>query len=133
MKAIEKLTEILCSKEDVKKDVMELRFWTNVLIWWHKIRQVINEYPDPSSILVTRYLGCTCWKKWEYKILWNNLEERHLRMYCESNGIKYTMYESYFQFIDSLVIIKFDNKKPFHKQNQETLLNIVNYLEINKK
>ena len=141
MKAIEKLTEILCTEESVRKDIMEFRFgckWINFYTS-PKIETVI------SDIRGWNFYSLIDWFETHFphksqivEILWNDLEERHLRMYCEKKGLlcffwinKLELWKPWKE--SNSLWIKINNNLPFHKQSEETLLSIVDDLEINKK
>ena len=161
MTPLERLTALLCECESVKKDVMELRFgcrisqhshckketiylwetpnedscmWSN-LFYTYDIR---NEFPywESSSEYSDDFRGNN--KHNDFNIIWNPIEERHLRMYCIENQILCSFENSwYIMFVDNRNtpkshIIEYDDSKPLYQQSNETLEKIVKFLESNK-
>ncbi len=136
MKPIEELTNILCECESVREDQQELRFWTIVKMnWYNNIYTLTQLYQREDA------------EKWDWqikedmewvinihnieKIIWNPIQDHHLRIYCVENGIN-LITNSYWEMAtpDKSVIIKLD-MKPLSEQSDETLTKIINL--INKK
>jgi len=80
---LEKLTNLLCKDEEVKKD-----------------------------------------------IIWNDIQDHHLRIYCFNKNIKIEYSKQNILFIknDYWVYINYNYTKPLHQQNEETFWQIYNFL-----
>lgn len=111
MNNLQKLTEFLCSEEDIRKDIEIIANWVN---------------PRDSFDIDE------CWGKEYY-----NLEERHLRMYCERKEMYLEIYKWELSIMNNTcmeTLIKVDwynDTKPFHQQSEEKLGAIVAFLESN--
>jgi len=141
-----KLTEILKEVSENKKDLEELRFGCEIICdeWfaWTIIREWTEDWED---LWVSH-----CWYlidfNWysalqEYdtddikdlKIIWNPIQERNLRMYCESKKKYFTISTAwYIVFENTEKWIRLDNNKDFSNQSEEVYKSIVEFLESNK-
>lgn len=132
---LKKLTALLCEVDEVKKDIMELRFWCKVYYNWEY--RIIYDY---KNIAWKIFINIGRWLSEEYKdnywikeIIWNPIEYHHLMMYCESKWIKlsinnYNTTQSgiFFNWNGCCVL---DNSKPLNQQSAETLWKIYNFLK----
>ena len=140
----EELIKILCEVEEVKKDLMELKFGTILKSpkTWKTVRYCWDSY--------------IYWAKWKFaaevkwkvsdklrstnEIIWNTLEERHLRIYCKAKNIMYMQSETgWWHLLSSIdyedkegVLFKLDNTKSLNDQSDEVIGVIVKFLESNK-
>lgn len=135
-----KLRELFITVPEIKKDLMELKFWTkiscNTEIWklinfskkdnWYNVLHSDNQKRD---------------FKWEYnefnkiEIIWNKLEKRHIEIYMSKQF--YSMCRFYnewliLRFWLDRIIVKLDNTKDFDNQTEETYWEIFNFLNDNK-
>lgn len=143
---LEKLRDILCTVEEVEEDLKEVRFWSKVInkksqqeywinrrtrnwlySWWKvKLYDNIRWFWTPACIDLDYF-----------NIIWNEIHERHLRMYCESKDLIFQMSWPclwiYRNHIDkNILAIQLDNKLSLENQSEETLWAIVKFLENNK-
>ena len=147
MNYYEQLQEILCTDESIKADIMELRFWTKIKYeeqWVIKTRIVLFVHKYSDFLIVEPWYNYRTPKKILRRIvsniIWNPLEERHLRMYCENLNWDYLKQRMDWDFEwipqwewevnDRLFWL--DNTKPFHQQTEEVYKSIVEFLEDNK-
>lgn len=118
-----------------------MRFWTKIIIWTHKQAREIVIWKDTEFIefrvnlnleieniklLINSNQDWEWFKKEDIKeIIWNPLEERHLRMYTRTNIL------ISFEFISDNnrnIICFIDNTKSFDNQSEEVYEKIYNYL-----
>ena len=137
---------------EIKKDLEELKFGCEVklgVVWgWYWIDNI-----------TTRIIRRCEWLKWEVynvewnpyclvyvkhssfpedpsmikEIIWNPLEERHLRMYCEKKGILWFLWinkiELWIPWNESNALwCRIDNTKSFNDQTEEVYEKIVEFL-----
>ena len=136
MTPLERLTAILCECESVKKDIMELREgciiefdnWKRrkvftVEIFWTQCLQ-LQRKNRAAQVFVDEAL------EWEnYKIIWNPIQDHHLRMYCEYKWIFYTISTAgYIVFENSERWIKLEPKS-LYQQSNETLEALIEFIE----
>ena len=132
---LEKLTALLCEYKEVEKDIMELKFWTKILlkdyIWEKTINQLVDWF-------CREFYVCTIKDKFNQndieKIIWNQIEERHLRMYCESKWYAFAIWSNWKLIWNrneegSYTEIQLENSKPLSEQSEETLWQIFNFLK----
>ena len=142
----EKLIELLKTDEVVKKDMEELKFWTDLFykhwtewitthetyIWlshpynWTSPQPIIK---NNHNYCISRNISLEEIKK--YYIINNPLQERHLRMYCENNKIWLGITESWFLSITNFpenIQLNLDNTKDFSDQSEEVYEKIFNFL-----
>lgn len=131
MTPLERLTAILCECESVKKDVMELRFGCRVLnsysgdIWEYIGKD--KAYHKEYGIWIIKENSIS-----DNEILWNPIQDHHLRMYCEDNKIYFDIdcyWDVNWAVYKEELSIGLDNKKPLYQQSNETLEKIVEFLE----
>lgn len=131
------LIEELCKIEEIKKDIMELRFWTLIQRWYF-ISRVVWNFDNEYSIVNIPYK----WSSWYiaynvnidnlWEIIWNNLEERHLRMYFEFIALWIDIrWDWQIEDYQGVYIAKLDNSKPFHEQDNEVYKKILDYINKN--
>ena len=144
MKPIEKLRIILCTVPEIKEDLMELREWCEFMDEDNLKRTITNVISQDNETCRNFVYALDEEKKWVFmcepkKIIWNPIQERHLRMYCEEmfeNKDEYifTIYWE-LQRIDTdmgeylSTICKLDNTKDFQDQPDEVIESIVEFLE----
>jgi hypothetical protein len=132
----EKLIELLKTVPKIKQDLEELRFWTiikyNTKFKWKDTRNYFRykwewEWDNENYLPPYKMINNQA-----FIIIWNELEERHLRMYCESKNIKYIQYVSW---LIELKIrweihksISMDNSKSFSNQSEDFYEKLYNYL-----
>jgi len=137
----EKLIELFKTIPEIKKDLEELRFWCILkAINWISEWQYIYLNKISKHILIEKNLWQRCKINNitdEFEIIWNSLEERHLRMYCEKNNKKNIVFfldelceiipqkETWFHFS---ILCKIDNTKSFDNQEDEIYKTIFYYL-----
>ena len=144
MTNLQKLTKLLCEVQEIKEDIMELRFGTKYYLEWKTIwfytwyyesrllswtdeRYTIYEFQYHKKNRALKPLS-------EIKIIWNPLEERHLRMYCQKK--KQSACSSSYNFLHifnrywewQTKNIKIDETKSFDKQSEEVLWALVEYI-----
>lgn len=147
MKQIKQLQEILCTVESVEKDVKELKFWTKIMLKDFIEEKTINYWYDSNYYEFYIWL----WKKYSRndidKIIWNPLQERHLRMYLEAiyekrmdeviescpeekyiwNYVDYGLRQ--LQYKLDAILNNQDHKKELYEQEDKVLLDIINFLK----
>lgn len=144
---LEQLRELLCEVDYVREDLMGLKEWG-------KIRNIYNTH---NVINNKKYVVLmNDWWSFEIDIpkivwmksmrhlyfnsirideeLWNPLEERHLRMYCESKNIYMEIYKWQLNILDEgcmnvLFSTEYDDKHSLQNQSEETLWEIVGFLQ----
>ena len=140
MTNLQKLTDLLCEVKEIKEDIMELRFGTEIKYW--DTENVKHFYIWKSDFWwellwlktsVEWYTDCTAeLEEWEeFEIIWNPIEYHHLMMYCEEDyNLKITpLYISIAKYKDYTErFIDFNNTLPLHKQSEEVLWALVEYL-----
>ena len=136
----QKLIELLKTVPEIKKDIEELKWCCEVEYVW-----AFKQYWSWIYYLVEIVW---CWaelyRPWEmsftvpeedFEVIWNPLEERHLRVYCtylnkwtyiwiDSNWV-YTLEAWFDKFI-----VELDNTKSFNDQTDEVYGKIVEFLEV---
>ncbi len=148
MNKLEELTAILFECESVKKDVTELRegckiwvyvFATDSYVYWTMTWPIrfnidsdvyeVKDYPLHKNLQKREYENMEWYDKWYIKIIWNPIQDHHLRIYCVENGIN-LITNSYWEMAtpDKSVIIELD-MKPLSEQSDETLKKIINFLK----
>ena len=138
----EKLINLLKTIPSVKEDLEELRFWCVLesKISWKIITYCweTDEYKDKYIMALWKYNIVSKKLLSRYKIIWNPLEERHLRMYCDKKWISLIINRfsqlSYLDNSDNLYkkICTLDNTESFDQQTEEVYEKIVEFLETNK-
>ena len=145
MNNLQKLTELLCSEEDIRKDIMTLKFWTKVeFVHWLPVSSLVIwvNTDDSASVRMTmnwivksqeipiRYI----------EIIWNDLEERHLRMYCsskwwncdvQSNNLVYIWKSELWEddkSIEEWELLYYNSSLSLNQQSEKTLEAIYNFL-----
>ena len=135
MKPIEQLQEILCTGcKSVEKDVKELKFGCEFSCLWAKQR--FTEL-DQWCIYINKWweLVYDTDEYWEVhcKIIWNPLSLKHLMMYCNESKIfiEFNSSWDYWTIIDWYegFLWKYDITKELHEQEEETLVDIINFLK----
>lgn len=133
MKPIDQLRNIFCNDAEIKKDLKEVKFWTKIRYWSYIVNFLYSfEWED-----------VICWKYWLDdwiiamnrkidEVIWNDIHERHLRMYCENKNIimsinNYNSNQSgiFFDWNGCCIL---DNTKDLQNQSDETIQKIIDYL-----
>lgn len=116
----EKLVEKLKEVEEIKEDLEELRFGTKIIWNWLCYRFLFIHIDDVNFFHILQEATCvkTDVHRLEVEKIKNDLEERHLRMYCENKNINYSMHKDWF-WIQYKWVIKIDNTKDFNNQSEE--------------
>ena len=114
MTNLEKLTKLLCENKEVEKDIMELRFWCYL------------KHPDGVIYRIT-------WKRKLFtsdEIIWNPIQDHHLRMYCLSLKLGFNLFEDWKVWLyspEGKYSLYFE-PKPLHEQCEEVLGKIYDFL-----
>ena len=142
---IEQLRSILCTAPSVEKDVKEVKIWTfveykingnthlwilqklifknNCFYWWD-----IRHISDMNWEMLLDYNNSST-----IKIKWNPLSLKHLMMYCNESKIfiEFNSSWDYWTIIDWYegFLWKYDITKELHEQEEETLVDIINFLK----
>ena len=137
----EQLRELLCEVPEIKKDLEELRFWCEIERYW-------NIY----TLIEWKHFIDENWKyqksqnnvnDFSKTIIWNPIEERHIRMYCDNKSVEFmSLYNCNFKirekFFDKLtndfwykiaLTLKVDNIKSFHLQDEQVYKQLVEYFK----
>ena len=143
----QKLIDLLKTVPEIKKDLEELKFGC-------RVRQVYNEKRSYKNTYIHLKEDTYCqedeYDQWDFydkfedrdlrdeDIIWHPIEERHLRMYCESKYILLLIawnwsfcradHEGWYENL----WFKLDNTKSFNDQTEEVYTDIVEFLESNK-
>jgi len=136
-KPIEQLKEILCTVPEVEKDVKKLRFgcrvWNDRVLWFEELED--DEWYYKEYILVDDLFNIGCWYEDEMIITWNHLTLKHLMMYCNEkyhneylNIRWWTIYYD-IDWYNEYSWISLDITKELHEQEEETLVDIINFLK----
>lgn len=156
MTYLQKLTDLVCQEKDIEKDLKEIKFWTELKDKsredWSNLFYVATNVAWGWLLISSDEADDHCWYEvicWykcrqidEFENLWNQLEERHLRMYLKIKWTKYLEKQcpadeifiinnfisnwiddflNYnFNYINSLL----DDTKPLSQQSEEVLKNI---------
>jgi hypothetical protein len=137
MTTIDKLREILCTVDVVREDLMELRFGCKFIshsqVEWLS-EQIVDNYTSFKKIW---WKLCSEWWNGDYfevdKIIWNPIQERHFRLYCEEKWWAFAI-GSTGKLIwnrnkaGSYCEMQLDNTLNLEQQSEETLLAIYNFL-----
>jgi len=135
----DKLIEILKTNPEVKKDMEELKF--GCVIQCNDYRKTIYKIIDDENCIelnkdwysedITKHNKIDVFDNNSgFKIIWT-LQERHLRMYCNSKWLFFCMWNWFFireWWIDRK-ICKIDNTKDFDQQENEVYEAIYNFLK----
>ena len=144
----EKLIELLKEVLEIKSDLEELKFWCKCKYkhspdWWRSKWVYIWENSRFSTDLfrynsnwnVVDISDKKEWWKW-FEVIWNPLEEHHLRMYCEKKWIEifidfeWKVYSFKKELLEPYTLLfKLDNTKSFDNQSEEVYEKIFNYLK----
>ena len=138
----DQIRAILCEVDGVEKDVKELRKWciVNDTDFWTWRAEIFWEY-NASTFIVIRELEKerphlerkADIEDWE--IIWNPLSLKHLMMYCnEKKKWYYVNYQnnwciSVSKWETVWFIIQLDITKELYEQEDEVLLDIINFLK----
>ena len=135
---LKKLTDLLCSEEDIRKDIMELRFGSR-LTYYRNGRDYTNTYlwKFRNRIQVRKTSWLDEWQivsvsKKEVVSATNDLHLHHLLWYCELKEhlcvqsewelLNYTTWPT----VDT--ICKYNITKELYQQSEKTLEAIYNFL-----
>lgn len=141
----QKLWELLKEVPEIKKDLEELRFWTD--LFYKNWKEWINHHETyiwmshpynwtNSQPIIKNYHNYCIWSNFSIKQLKelykinNPIEERHIRMYCEKikeNTIINTNLDTLWVFFIWNCVIRLDNSKPFHQQDEEVYKQLYEY------
>jgi hypothetical protein len=138
MKPIDKLREILCKVPEIKEDLMELKFWSLVVLknyfWEKKINLWIDAFYTEFKVCC---IDSMFTRDDVQKIIWNPVQERHLRMYFKEQfwgWYRFTPYinmDGWFYIWDNFFTDS-DNTKDLQDQEDSVIQSIVDFLESNK-
>ncbi len=125
-----KFRELLKTCPETKKDMEELRFWSELKLKWNSILSIQYLYEYKNHFWVYLWVWKTrtrIWKKY-VDIIWT-LEERHLRMFNYNNWDKvdffiyidnsWMLVASDYTSWETFDICELDNTKPFNEQSEE--------------
>lgn len=141
----ERLIELFKTIPEIKKDLEELKFWCRlktprgeIVKFSHTIkheagvRTVKDTDGTTFETKTNAWTNYICIKEdgWIYqywlfgedKIIWNPIEERHLRIFCEESG--YIMIDEYGVILDASdvdyqpEVCELNNKKAFSEQSE---------------
>ena len=119
----QRLTGLLCEVEEIKEDVMELRVGCEFIDEEWDECLILDGSVDIKNLVYSTWCW-DCWACYSIKeILWNPIEERHLRMYCEENDI-FLSIDSDWSFWTlkhnhNIYLWKLHYNKPFSEQTEE--------------
>jgi len=84
-----KLTDLLKTVKEIREDIEELQFGTYVEISNRLTRIIWENINWTFAVRITSNWRVVSkrFDRQQFKIIWNPLEERMLRMYCEKNNI----------------------------------------------
>ena len=129
---LERLTAILCECESVKKDVMELRFGCIIKTAFWTYKKLVTKDKFFEKVAYIETLVCL---NWQEEIIWNPIQDHHLRMYCEIMWIDITFsVHAWSTLLMNTSKKWFDTvleHKHLHQQNDEILEKIIVFLENN--
>lgn len=140
---LEKLRELLCTVPEIEKDIKELRKWCLIeaedFPWEHFEYLYELEKDEQWYTWIQLYRlndknRCEffhVWKEeiWCHKIIWNPLQERHLRMYCKEKWIENVRIKWCWEMVqENEHICRLDNTKDLESQSEETLGKILDFL-----
>lgn len=133
----EKLRELLKTVPKLKKQMESLEFWTEILFKYSPdtgytkylyISNNIIKSKITENIRTDINLMALKWWQW-LKIIWNPLQERFLRMFCEVEKIKLEIQANWVIKIVSWIwwrneiyeiVANLDNDKDFDNQDEKT-------------
>lgn len=139
MKPIDELRELLCTVPEINEESMELRFGC-ILFWeWENIVYLEPWAPTmwwwSNSVRAIRGSRIQTFGNDTYKTLWNPIQERHLRMYCDKRSPHISIFSDgeiwrvTWRSYDDELICKLNNTKDFHNQSDETIKQILTFLK----
>jgi len=120
----QKLTDLLKTIDEIKEDLEELKFWCEFI---SNLNSTTFTYVFETNNRI-HSMWCSFNKAQIRRIIWNPLEERHLRMYCENKGIDDILFETNWFITERNVICTLDNTKSFDNQTEEVYEKIFNFL-----
>ena len=137
----EKLIELLKTVPEIKEDLERKIFWTDVRyrVWpWHTIvSQLISKNLKTNEYLVKHEYNYFHPRRIKENqiidFIWQ-LEERHLRMYCENKWYAFAIWGQWKLIWNrneewSYTELQLDNTKSFDNQTEEVYWNILEFLE----
>lgn len=169
----QKLTDLLKTIPEIKEDIMEFRTWFKLdvyeywpsglqeywyddwQLWWEEYilwkDDIFYSNEDWYEIHLSFIEDLISWKETleksesikDIEIIWNPLEERHLRMYCESKwknilihtnefwtGLYISQNDDYWRPVVNMdsFICNLDNEEPFSEQTEKVYEDIYNFL-----
>ena len=130
---IQELRDILCTVQEIKEDLMELRFWTHIS-WRDKKSMLWNDdtvwIVYPLSVFTKNWVNVK--KSNIDEIIWNPIQERHLRMYFFEKNMN-IMIDHEWELFNSMknTGIFLDNTKDLQDQDTKVLQSIVDFLKAN--
>jgi len=157
MTKLEELRVLFCEVDDNRRDLMELKIWSSIEFIKDTDPDCFWDYYKKWEQRVISDMRCECeWDYWEnpyyrffviwwhseinnkdsFKELWNPLEERHLRMYCEEQWIILKIYDDgwliTYKDWELYEITILDNTHSLQDQSEETIGKILDFLKDNK-
>lgn len=139
----QKLFNLLCEVEEIKKDLLELRLWTKVKLdnsW--RIGIFINEF-DVKNVDYEENMNVLYKDKIELSNEWwltynrrigNQIHIHHLLWFCEKNNFSFLIRGRGIIIrikwdTKKLVSVYLNNKKPLDEQTEEVFEKIYNFLK----
>ena len=147
MKPIDELRKLVCTVPEINEDITELRKWclvndTDFDTWIHEIfweldrNYIILMYNDLSKPYLERKTDIEDWE-----IIWNPIQERHLRMYCssewwncdiQSNNLVHiwrsTLWEDD-KVIEEWKLLYYNSSLSLFQQSKKTIADILTFLK----
>lgn len=88
----DQLREILCEVPEVENDIKKPRIWcvfVTPFMWWTRVIKRAEWYYENIEFWFTNWYTLERMDSdWQWLVIWNPLQERHLFMYCESKWVR---------------------------------------------
>lgn len=128
----QKLIDLLKTIPEIKEDLEELRFGCNVFYNWEY--HILYDY---KNIWWKDYINIGWWlseemknEYWIKEVIWNPLEERHIRIFSENKEVYICITTSWYICWTDIEkpICQIDNSKSFDYQTEEFYKELFNFL-----
>ena len=108
----DKLREIICQLPDNRKELKEIKLWCIIdditngtwlsqVLWYLNKFVVLKRFSDITKPFFERKADVE-----KMRIIWNQITERNIRLYCASKKIKVLQFTSWLMELDNWWIIK---------------------------
>lgn len=125
MTNLQKLTALLCEVEEIKEDIKKVKEWCRIKYkkYWFKKLWIITAIKND-------YIFTNMWDMINnyYKIIWSYISYEYLLLYWKYNNVNIFISYLWWVWDDNNYICNLDLTLPLHKQSEEVLWALVEYL-----